>query len=66
MIMWAAQPQRGPGVAAGNLRRAHHAPTARAKTRDFTIGIDPRLAADGITEAYLHEQFKLSSRVRDR
>ena len=36
------------------------------KTRDFTIGIDPRLAADGITEADLHEQFKLSMQVRDK
>jgi hypothetical protein len=36
------------------------------KTRDFTLGIDPRLVADGISEAYLQEQFKLSLQVRDR
>lgn len=36
------------------------------KTRDFTLGIDPRLVADGVTEAYLHEQFKLSQQVRDK
>jgi hypothetical protein len=28
--------------------------------------LDPRLLADGITEAYLQEQFKLSVQVRDR
>ena len=38
----------------------------QTKTRNFAIGLDPRLAADGITEAYLQEQFKLSSRVRDK
>ena len=37
-------------------------PTARPRRSDFTIGIDPRLAADGITEADLLEQFKLSAR----
>ena len=36
------------------------------KTRDFTISLDPRLTADGITEADLREQFALSLRVRDR
>jgi hypothetical protein len=37
-----------------------------SKARDFTIGLDPRLKADGITEEFLHEQFKLSSEVRNR
>ena len=36
------------------------------KTRDFNVTIDPRLVADGITEADLLEQFKLSVRVRDK
>ena len=36
------------------------------KSRDFTIALDPRLVADGITEADLLEQFKLSLRVRDK
>jgi hypothetical protein len=65
MIMWAAQPQRGPASPPGNyaVRITAHGET---KSRDFTIGIDPRLTAEGITEAYLHEQFKLSSEVRDR
>jgi photosystem II stability/assembly factor-like uncharacterized protein len=65
MIMWAAQPQRGPASPPGNytVRVVAHGET---KTRDFAIGIDPRLKAEGISEDFLHEQFKLSSEVRDR
>jgi hypothetical protein len=65
MIMWAAQPQRGPASPPGQYSVRITA-NGETKARDFTIGIDPRLLADGITEAYLHEQFKLSSDVRDR
>jgi len=65
MIMWAAQPQRGPASPPGKYRVRITA-NNETKTRDFTIGIDPRLTAEGISEAYLHEQFKLSSEVRDR
>ena len=54
------------GVAAGQLRGAHHRQRREPRRATFTIGIDPRLAADGITEAYLLEQFKLSSQVRDK
>jgi hypothetical protein len=65
MIMWAAQPQRGPASPPGKytVRVVAHGET---KTRDFAIGIDPRLKAEGISEDFLHEQFKLSSEVRDR
>jgi hypothetical protein len=63
--MWAAQPQRGPASPPGKYSVRVSA-NGETKTRDFTVGIDPRLVADGITEAYLHEQFKLSSQVRDR
>jgi uncharacterized protein YicC (UPF0701 family) len=35
-------------------------------TRTFRIGLDPRLAKQGITEADLHEQYKLSVQVRDK
>ncbi|MGH9175591.1 MAG: glycosyl hydrolase, partial [Vicinamibacterales bacterium] len=65
MIMWAAQPQRGPASPPGKyaVRVTAHGET---RTRDFAIGLDPRLKAEGITEAYLQEQFKLSSEVRDR
>jgi photosystem II stability/assembly factor-like uncharacterized protein len=64
MIMWAAQPQRGPASPPGSYSVRITA-NGETKTRPFTIGIDPRLVAGGITEAHLHEQFKLSSSVRD-
>ena len=65
MIMWAARPQRGPASPPGRytVRITANGQTA---TKPFTIGIDPRLAKQGITEADLHEQFKLSVRVRDK
>ena len=65
MIMWAAQPQRGPAAPPGKYAVRITA-NGETKTRDFTLGVDPRLAADGITEAYLLEQFKLSQQVRDQ
>jgi len=65
MIMWAAQPQRGPAAPTGRYAVRITA-NGETKSRDFTIAIDPRLKADGITEADLLEQFKLSMRVRDK
>ena len=65
MIMWAAQPQRGPAAPTGKYTVRITA-NGETKTRDFTIALDPRLVADGITEADLLEQFKLSLRVRDK
>lgn len=65
MIMWAAQPQRGPAAPPGSYAVRITA-NGRTETRPFTIGIDPRLVADGITDAFLQEQFTLSRRVRDR
>jgi uncharacterized protein YicC (UPF0701 family) len=63
--MWAAQPQRGPASPPGEytVRISALGDTA---TKTFKIGLDPRLAKEGITEADLHEQFKLSSQVRDK
>ena len=65
MIMWAAQPQRGPASPPGQytVRVTADGQTA---TRTFSIGLDPRLKAKGISEADLHEQFKLSTQVRDK
>jgi len=65
MIMWAAQPQRGPSSPPGqyNVRISALGETA---TRSFNIGLDPRLKAVGISEADLHEQYKLSAQVRDK
>jgi hypothetical protein len=65
MIMWAAQPQRGPAAPPGKYSVRITA-NGETKTRDFALGIDPRLQADGISEANLQEQFKLSLQVRDR
>ena len=65
MIMWAAQPQRGPASPPGEytVRVSANGQTA---TRTFSIGLDPRLAKQGLTEADLHEQYKLSVQVRDK
>jgi photosystem II stability/assembly factor-like uncharacterized protein len=65
MIMWAAQPARGPASPPAKYAVRVSA-NGETQSRDFTIGIDPRLKAAGITEAFLLEQFKLSSQVRDR
>jgi hypothetical protein len=65
MIMWAARPERGPASPPGDYAVRITA-LGETKTQPFKIGIDPRLVEDGITEDYLHEQFKLSSRVRDK
>ncbi|MEW6321779.1 MAG: glycosyl hydrolase [Acidobacteriota bacterium] len=65
MIMWAAQPQRGPASPPGQYSVRITA-NGETKTRPFTIGLDPRLVARGVTEADLHEQYRLSVQVRDR
>jgi photosystem II stability/assembly factor-like uncharacterized protein len=65
MIMWAAQPQRGPAAPPGQYTVRISA-NGETKTRDFSLGVDPRLVADGVTEAYLKEQFELSQKVRDQ
>jgi hypothetical protein len=63
--MWAAQPQRGPASPPGKYSVRITA-NGETKARQFSIGVDPRLVEAGITAEYLHEQFKLSSQVRDR
>ncbi len=65
MIMWAAQPQRGPAAPTGKYTVRVTA-NGDTKSRDFNITIDPRLVAEGVTEADLMEQFRLSLRVRDK
>jgi hypothetical protein len=64
MIMWAAQPQRGPSSPPGTYTVRISA-NGETQTRNFNIGLDPRLKEKGITEADLHEQYKLSVQVRD-
>jgi photosystem II stability/assembly factor-like uncharacterized protein len=65
MIMWAAQPQRGPAAPTGRYTVRITA-NGETKSREFTVALDPRLKAAGISEADLMEQFKLSMRVRDK
>ncbi len=65
MIMWAAQPQRGPAAPTGRYSVRMTA-NGETKTREFNIALDPRLAAAGISEADLAAQFALSVRVRDK
>jgi hypothetical protein len=65
MIMWAARPQRGPASPPGEYTVRVSA-NGQSATRTFRIGLDPRLARQGITEADLHEQYKLSVQVRDK
>jgi photosystem II stability/assembly factor-like uncharacterized protein len=65
MIMWAAQPQRGPAAPTGRYTVRITA-NGETKTRDFTVALDPRLKDDGVSEADLAAQFKLSLAVRDK
>ena len=65
MIMWAAQPQRGPASPPGKYS-VRIAANGETKSREFSISVDPRLVADGVNEAALLDQFKFSVQVRDR
>ncbi|MFM8535222.1 MAG: glycosyl hydrolase, partial [Acidimicrobiia bacterium] len=65
MIMWAVAPQRGPAAPTGKYTVRITA-NGETKSRDFNVVLDPRLAADGISEADLAAQFALSMRVRDK
>ncbi|MBP7776964.1 MAG: glycosyl hydrolase [Acidobacteria bacterium] len=65
MIMWAAQPQRGPAASPGQYS-ARITANGETKTMAFEIGLDPRLESDGITVADLREQFALSTKIRDK
>ena len=64
MIMWAAAPQRGPAAPPGRYT-ARITAFGQAKSTSFEVGLDPRLAADGITVADLQEQFTFSAKIRD-
>jgi photosystem II stability/assembly factor-like uncharacterized protein len=64
MIMWAAQPQRGPASPPGQYTVRISA-LGQTATKDFRVGLDERLKKQGITETDLHEQYKLSTQVRD-
>ena len=65
MIMWAAQPQRGPASPPGAYTVKVSA-LGETATRPFSIGLDARLKKKGISEDDLHDQYKLSTQVRDK
>ena len=65
MIMWAAQPQRGPAAPPARYT-ARITANGETKTTTFEVGLDPRLGSDGITLDDLREQFALSTRIRDK
>jgi hypothetical protein len=63
LIMWAAQPQRGP-VSPPATYAARVTANGVTKSQEFTLGIDPRLK--DISLADLQEQFKLATAIRDK
>ncbi len=65
MIMWAAQPQRGPAAPPGRYT-ARITARGESKSTSFEIGLDPRLVGDGITLDALREQFAFSTKIRDK
>ncbi|MFT6796479.1 MAG: hypothetical protein ACJART_001621, partial [Maribacter sp.] len=60
MIIWSAQPTRGPKAPLGAYQIRIKTPDYE-KTDDFTIELDPNLK--GITKAHLDEQFQLSKNI---
>ncbi len=66
MIMWAAQPQRGPAAPPGELHRAHHGQRRDAAPATSRSASTRASARDGITLEDLREQFALSARIRDK
>jgi photosystem II stability/assembly factor-like uncharacterized protein len=63
LIMWAAQPQRGP-IAPPARYTARVTANGMTKSQDFAIGIDPRLK--DVTLGDLQEQFTLAMNIRDK
>jgi hypothetical protein len=60
MIIWSAQPQRGPKAPLGTYK-VRMKTKEYEQTKSFTVQIDPNLK--GITEADLQEQFKLANDI---
>jgi photosystem II stability/assembly factor-like uncharacterized protein len=63
LIMWAAQPQRGP-IAPPATYTARVTANGVTKSQDFALGIDPRLK--DVTMGDLQEQFKLAMDIREK
>jgi photosystem II stability/assembly factor-like uncharacterized protein len=64
LIMWAAQPQRGP-ISPPGPYTVRVTANGLTRTRDFVVGIDSRLKGL-VSEADLKEQFALAAQVRDK
>jgi hypothetical protein len=64
LIVWAAQPQRGP-ISPPGAYTVRVTANGLTRTRDFVVGIDSRLKGL-VSEADLKEQFALAAQVRDK
>jgi photosystem II stability/assembly factor-like uncharacterized protein len=64
LIMWAAQPQRGP-ISPPGTYTVRVTANGLTRTRDFVVGIDSRLKGL-VSAADLKEQFALAAQVRDK
>jgi len=64
MIMWAANPARGPLAAPADFTVRVTA-GGETRTQSFSIGVDKRLQGQ-VTSADLLEQFKLSTEIRNK
>ena len=64
MIMWAANPARGPLAPPADFTVRVTA-GGETKTQGFTVGVDKRLQGQ-VTSADLLEQFKLSTEIRNK
>jgi hypothetical protein len=65
---WDADPQnagRGPMVAPGRYQARLSVGSGFSETVDFSLRIDPRVAADGVTSADLEAQTNFNLEVRD-
>ena len=63
MIIWSAQPKRGPKAPPGNYK-VKMTVDNYTQTYEFDIHINPNL--EDITEADLQEQFTLASKIMNK
>jgi hypothetical protein len=64
-VIWDVQHSSGLGAPPGVYQARLSVAAAAAQTQPFTVLIDPRLAAEGVTTADLQEQFDHNMRMRD-
>jgi photosystem II stability/assembly factor-like uncharacterized protein len=63
MILWSAQPERGPKAPPGRYQ-ARVTADGVAETVGFEVVMDPRLK--GVTQADLEEQFRLATEINEK